>query len=178
MTNLTCNHTKSCGCLSEENMKQHVIDCTTHGECQARLYRIWNDMRMRTTDPNRDSYCRYGARGISVCDEWYRSYETFRDWAVQNGYNESLTLDRIDSNGDYEPPNCRWATVKEQANNRRTNRLIELDGVIHTLSEWSDITGIHWATIRGRIDRGWPVSDALTLKPSQVRFENRVTANE
>lgn len=166
MANLTSGHTRSCGCLSKENKENFVRSATTHGEYKTRLYRIWNDMRMRTTDPNRGSYIRYGARGITVCGEWYQSYETFREWAFQNGYSESLSLDRIDTNGNYEPKNCRWVTVKEQANNRRSNRWIEFGGTTHTLTEWAELTGINLGTIRSRLERGWSVEKALTRQPN------------
>jgi hypothetical protein len=106
-------------------------------------------------------YHRYGGRGITVCDEW-QTFEPFCKWAMSNGYDDCLTLDRINVNGNYEPSNCRWATPKEQANNRRTNHLLTHDGETHTIKEWAEILGINHRTLVGRINQlGWSVEKAL-----------------
>lgn len=106
---------QSCGCLAKERLSQTH---TTHGETNTRLFNIWTGMKARCELKSHTSYDRYGARGISVCDEWKNSYVSFRDWAKANGYADHLTIDRIDSSGNYEPSNCRWVTYKEQAQNR------------------------------------------------------------
>lgn len=90
-----------------------------HGECSSRLYRAWKNMRSRCRHKSRHDYSSYGGRGIAVCDEWSQSYSAFRDWAHANGYEDSLELDRIDVNGNYEPSNCRWATRSQQMANIR-----------------------------------------------------------
>lgn len=126
-----------------------------------RLYETWCHIRQRCNNPNDRVYPLYGGRGIKVCGAWMSDYQSFRNWAMDNGYREDLTLDRIDNNGDYCPENCRWVDRKTQANNRRTNRLITYNGITHTLSEWSEITGIKWCTILARINKGWSTEKAL-----------------
>lgn len=118
-------------------------------------------MKERCLNPNDEAYPDYGGRGVEVYARWM-SFQDFLEWAIENGYKENLTIDRIDVNGDYTPGNCRWATMKQQANNKRTNRRIADGGVVHTLSQWSDLTGIRASTIASRIDRGWDTYDALT----------------
>lgn len=111
--------TKSCGCLFEESRKAgfHVI----HGGSKERLYNIWRAMRSRCNNPNNWKYSDYGGRGIRVCSEWNK-YPVFRQWAMTHGYENSLSIDRIDVDGNYEPDNCRWADDKTQANNKRSRR--------------------------------------------------------
>ena len=131
-----------------------------HGMSRTRIYNIWSTMKQRCTNPHHCKYKNYGGRGVSIADDW-NSFSAFYEWAIQNGYDENLTLDRICSDGDYEPHNCRWVNQREQQNNRTNNRRIEIDGESHTLSEWSEISGIHLSTIWGRLKKGWSEKDAV-----------------
>jgi hypothetical protein len=119
-------------------------------------------MKTRCNNPNYELYHRYGGRGISVCVEWADSFIAFRDWAFSSGYSEELSLDRIDNNGNYCPENCKWSTVTEQANNRRTNRLVTVFGETDTLANMVRKTGTIYGTVQARLDSGWDVERAFT----------------
>lgn len=152
------NHVKSCGCLNKEKR-------TKHNGKHTRLYKIWGSMKSRCFNINIEAFCNYGGRGITVCDQWKNDFKAFYDWAMSNGYKEDLTIDRIDVNGNYEPSNCRWATYKEQNNNRRTNFYIEYHGQKKTISDWARAYNIHPDTLRKRIKKyKWNVEEALNGK--------------
>lgn len=119
----------SCGCLHKEIVSKH-------GCSKTRLHQIWVDMRSRCRNPNLEYYYNYGGRGIDICPEW-DVFENFKKWAFENGYNDTLTIDRINVDGDYEPHNCRWATIKEQENNKRNNICDYYEGELLTMMQFS-----------------------------------------
>lgn len=152
---------RSCGCLSSEvHSAAARRTMTTHGASKTRLFGRWQTMISRCHNPSVASYQNYGGRGISVCQSWRESFERFRS-DVGDPENSSLTLERINNDGNYEPSNVRWATRKEQGANTRQNRMIEVDGVSRHLQGWSDHTGIARETIAYRLDAGWGIREIL-----------------
>ena len=153
---LKSGHTKSCGCYKSDIH-------STHRKKNTRLYEIWRGMKKRCGLDTLHNYDAYGGRGITICDEWKNDFMSFYTWAMENGYQEHLTLDRKDNNGNYEPSNCKWSTVEEQANNRRSNRLITANGETHTIAEWARITGLTRRKIIYRIEKGLSPEKALGM---------------
>lgn len=145
LSDLKKGNTQSCGCLYKDIH-------TKHKKCDTRLYCIFGAVKSRCYNKNNKRYKDYGGRGIAVCSEWKDNFQAFYDWAINNGYNDSLTIDRIDVNGNYEPSNCRWVTPKQQARNRRSNRNYTIKGETHCLSEWCEILGLNYRTVQYRIN--------------------------
>lgn len=152
--NLKRGHVSSCGCLSRELT---AFRSTTHGETHTRLYHIWQSMIRRCTDPNKDGFESYGGRGIDVCQEWRTSFESFKKWAIENGYRDDLSIDRINVDGNYSPENCRWLNPKDQARNRRSN--ISFQG--KCVAEWAEILNVKAPTIYKRLENNWDIEKAL-----------------
>lgn len=151
------NHrTQSCGCLRRENSTKHSLSKT-------KLYKKLVAIKGRCKNPKNANYFRYGGRGIGLCSDWdgKQGFENFYVWAIAHGYEDGLTIDRIDNNKGYSPDNCRWVTQKLQMNNTRRNRYITIDGETHSLTDWAEIKGISIGTIRDRLKRGWSEYDAI-----------------
>ena len=127
---LTSGRVKSCGCKKKET--RSILKDLYKG----RIYRIWVQLRNRCKNKNHYYYKYYGGRGINVCNDWDKNFKNFYNWAINNGYKENLTIDRIDLDGNYEPSNCRWITKKEQVYNRRNNIWINYNGVSMLLTKW------------------------------------------
>lgn len=136
-SNLLSGRTKSCGCLALEKQRSYY---KTHGQSGSRLYHIWSNMRSRCYNHKTKAYRNYGGRGISVCKEW-DSFELFYDWAMQSGYEDTLTLDRINVDGDYEPNNCRWTTFAEQQRNKQNTVRVLFRGEVKSVGEWAEDLG-------------------------------------
>lgn len=136
-----------------------------HGETVnnriTRLYRIWGLMKNRCNNPNNPAYKDYGGRGITVCQEWH-DFVQFKQWALSHGYQDDLTIDRIDFNGNYCPENCRWITMAAQQGNTRANTFYTINGETHHINEWARIYGLKPPTIIQRINHGWSVEEAIT----------------
>ncbi len=155
---LISGQTKSCGCI---NKSQCAKINYKHGLCNIPLYRVWIDIKSRCLNSRQKNYKHYGARGIKVCDEWKNDFLIFYKWSIENGYKEGLTIDRIDTNGNYEPINCRWISQKEQCNNKRNNCIVQYKDKSLTVKEWSEVLNIKYITLKKRLDRGWNIEKAL-----------------
>lgn len=156
-SNLSGNHTRSCGCLHSEYLNEL---CGTHRMTGSPTYFSWTGMRKRCLDESHPKYHRYGGRGIEVCERW----ESFENFFADMGEKPSKrhTVDRIDNDGDYCPENCRWATDIEQANNRSDNVLLTLGDKTQTMAQWSRELGMKSSVLQWRISAGWPTHKALT----------------
>jgi len=154
--NVNRGHTKSCGCRKPPSY---------HGERGSAIYRRWDSMIQRCTNQNAKAYKNYGARGITVCEEW-RSYLIFREWAETSGFSPELELDRKDNNLGYSPENCRWISHSQNNRNKRDNHLLEYNGEVKTIAEWCEIYKHPFKRVESRINRlGWSIHDALTKQP-------------
>lgn len=158
---------KSCGCLGKEKRREGLLKVVkTHGMSKSKLYSTWQSMMVRCYNQKGVSYPLYGGRGIKVCKRWNKFVNFYKDMGdPPKGYS----LDRIDNSKGYSKKNCRWATPKEQSNNKRRNVLMEYNGKIQTRSQWAVEFGIILETLRGRLKRGWSLGDALSKPPRNRR---------
>lgn len=144
---------RSCGCLKKEQERINFSVRYTHYMSNTRLYNIWCGLKGRCHNEHDARYCDYGGRGIKVCEQWDRDFKFFYEWAINNGYQDDLTIDRINNDGDYCPENCRWADNKQQARNRRTNINIKIGNATKTLTEWCEIFEVDYKATLSRYNR-------------------------
>lgn len=162
--NVSTCHLKSgaitdCGCGKSKRTTERNLK---HGGASSRLYNIWIKMRDRCKNPNSQDWGLYGGKGVKVCQDWDSSFELFREWSLANGYDDTKTIDRRNSDGDYCPDNCRWTTSEVQANNTSRNRKICYKGETLTISEASKKYGIDYSVLKSRITSyNWPVEKAI-----------------
>lgn len=178
---LQCGSSKSCGCYNREFQRNRIteynkIEKVKHNGHGTRLYNAWVAMRQRCFNPNHAAFSYYGGRGITVCEEWNNldnGFEKFKEWSLNNGYNDKLSIDRIDNDWNYCPDNCRWVSMKVQSNNNSNNRLIQIDRWVFPISIWSEILKINKGTIENRLNLGWREIDAVLVPtlPSYVRYK-------
>lgn len=134
---------------------------TTHGLSKSRLHSIWRKMKDRCNNPRASNFYNYGGRGIKICDEWYNDFMVFHSWANNNGYEDDLSIERNDVNGNYEPSNCKWINKSAQSRNKRSTIYAEINGVKKPLIEWAEQFGIPYKTIHSRWYRGWKELDLI-----------------
>lgn len=169
-TNLRYGTTLSCGCYRTE---QRVKIIKKHNLSNSRLYRIWNDMRTRCNKEYSDNFNNYGFRGIRVCSEWDNTNDgflNFHSWAMNSGYSDKLTIDRVNNNGNYEPNNCRWVTQYEQNRNKRNNHYLEVCGETKVITDVANENGLSVSTLKSRLDDGYSVEDAIKKGKRKKRF--------
>lgn len=141
---------QSCGCYLRESVRERA---TKHGDSETRLYDIYRGIKRRCLNPKFKHYKDYGGRGIKICDEWLEDYLNFKEWAINNGYSDNLTIERIDFNGNYEPNNCKWIPLSEQPKNTRRCRFITINGIKHTIKEWAKYLNLSYSTLIYRMKK-------------------------
>ena len=167
-------HTQSCGCLQKEAAAKALRAVSyRHGGKGTPEYEAWHSMKQRCYNPNNCEYKRYGAKGIRVCDRWLNSFENFfTDMGPRP--EGKYSIDRIDTCGNYEPNNCRWATQKQQANNKRTNVYVSFYDQTKTIAQWAELLNMRDDTLRRRLKKGWSIFKALTTPTRKWRRHNVV----
>lgn len=145
---------QSCGCYRKEVTKKRGKKNATHGDTNTRLYHIYRGMKARCYYTESQNYEKYGGKGIKICKEWLDDFTIFKKWALDNGYTENLSIDRINNERNYEPDNCRWADHKIQTRNRSITKRAMFQGDLMTLGEIVEKTGLSYSTINYRHKHG------------------------
>ncbi len=163
--NLQRNKNPNCGCIHNGGNYKHNLS-------HSRLYNIWMKMRERCYKDYCSAYPLYGGRGIKMCDEWVGKdgFINFHTWAINNGYSDTLSIDRIDVDGNYSPENCRWVNMEIQQNNRTNNHRLTFNGENHTISEWAKIYNMPYDRLQARIANGWSIEKALLTPKMSNQF--------
>ena len=162
-SNLKHSDKISCGCWRKE---LYIENAKWRGESHTPLFQIWQSMINRCTKPNAQNYKYYGGRGIQVCDDWIdpiNGYFLFKGWALTNGYEDGLSIERIDYDGNYTPENCKWIPLNEQSKNTRRAHKLTFNGKTMCLTDWAKEFKINRGTLTSRLKRGMSVEDALTI---------------
>lgn len=156
--NLKSGNVKSCGCYAKEiSSKVHK----KHGLSQTRIFEVWHGIKQRCLNKKDKHYKDYGGRGIIICNYWKNNFINFYKWAMRNGYKEGLTIDRINNNGNYEPANCRWVTLTDQANNRRSNVMVTYNSETLTLTQMARKYNVNFHMLRNRLRNKIDIETAL-----------------
>lgn len=163
--NLMHGKQKSCGCLSRRGNPKH-------NQSYTRVYRIYAKIKRRCFAEDDPAFPRYGGRGITMCNEWKDSFESFSHWAYASGYRDDLSIDRIDNDGNYSPENCRWANVYEQANNKRNSTRYSYQGKTQTLASWCREKNMSYKVVWYRLSKGWPFEEAISKPVSREGARN------
>lgn len=169
-SSLISGDSKSCGCYRTELSKERLSAMNTkHNLSKTRIYRIWMGMKARTKGYDKSNNKHYFDRGIKLCNEWDKSFIDFYSWAISKGYNDKLTIDRIDVNGNYEPSNCRWATITQQNRNKTTTAYLTLNDETLSMGEWKEKLGLPFSTMINRKNRGLTDEQVLNIKRERVK---------
>lgn len=162
-SDLKSGKVRSCGCLRKETTskmaKSRSKSRIKHNKSNTRIYRIWSTMKQRCYNSKCFSYKWYGKKGIKICDEWKNNFIFFYNWAIDNGYKENLSIDRIDVNGNYEPSNCRWVDNIIQQNNKTNNKIIIYKNKKYTMSQLSKILNLKYCNIKYRLKANWKMEE-------------------
>lgn len=165
------NKTISCGCYNIIKIKKTN---TKHGLWSHRLHNVWSSIKTRCYNKKSHAYKNYGGRGITMCDEWKNNFKSFYDWAMSNGYQDNLTIDRINNNGNYEPLNCRWVDMKTQSNNKRNNKMITYKNETLSVSEMARKYDITVDRLSKRLYAGWSVQKAIETPVNKNKIRNKI----
>lgn len=159
----------SCGCFNKEKITKHGFADKKDG-----IYRMWERIKYRTQNKNFKQYKDYGGRGITVCDEWLKSFISFRNWCLQNGYKKGLSIDRINNDGNYCPENCKFSSRKEQQRNRRNNVIIKYKDESKCLADWAEEKGLKFSTLWCRLFvYGWDIERALNEANNRTKVATK-----